>query len=77
MGCNEEQPKMSFLFQSPRTGKFESNSAMALLATVRVIERFNPLERGNSNQIHSWLYEKVPNEVIGFNPLKRGNSNQI
>ena len=39
-------------FQSPRTGKFESNikgAAIALFA--QGIFCFNPLERGNSNQM--------------------------
>ena len=41
-------------FQSPRTGKFESNvENMEMLGSPQ--NRFNPLERGNSNQIHQSL----------------------
>ena len=39
-------------FQSPRTGKFESNPDKILMAHIDLIPLcFNPLERGNSNQI--------------------------
>ena len=36
-------------FQSPRTGKFESNGSMKDI--MEYVYCFNPLERGNSNQI--------------------------
>ena len=41
--------------------------------------RFNPLDRGNSNQISTnhrpqW---RLVLASMGFNPLDRGNSNQI
>ena len=40
------------------------------------MEGFNPLDRGNSNQI---IYETVccPIKLDSFNPLDRGNSNQM
>ena len=43
---------MNYAFQSPRTGKFESNSNKIEFGdSQKEVERFNPLERGNSNQI--------------------------
>ena len=41
------------MFQSPRTGKFESNLIDEIygLFKSRVKKGFNPLERGNSNQM--------------------------
>ena len=39
-------------FQSPRPGKFESNTAVDIKKVVSTIETgFNPLDRGNLNQI--------------------------
>ncbi len=37
---------------------------------------FNPLDRGNSNQIRTFM-KKAEELLKGFNPLDRGNSNQI
>ena len=42
---------MNYAFQSPRTGKFESNYAKKIQRRKNEKSRFNPLERGNSNQI--------------------------
>ena len=39
------------LFQSPRSGKFESNTAEIFFAEKKINESFNPLDRGNLNQI--------------------------
>ena len=41
------------------------------------LERFNPLNRENSNQIQGAISTKRELEFLGFNPLNRGNSNQI
>ena len=42
------------------------------------MRRFNPLDRGNSNQIASQDQGAYDDGgVYGFNPLDRGNSNQI
>ena len=38
---------------------------------------FNPLNRGNSNQIERDVGIITPYKEQGFNPLNRGNSNQI
>ena len=43
------------------------------LTTIRL--RFNPLDRGNSNQILQQV--QLPRVEFCFNPLDRGNSNQI
>ena len=62
------------MFQSPRTGKFESNVTVENMEMLG--SRFNPLEQGNSNQIlingKYWC-----NAWACFNPLEQGNSNQI
>ena len=39
------------MFQSPRSGKFESNLKLQLEAVDPVYSGFNPLDRGNLNQI--------------------------
>ena len=38
---------------------------------------FNPLNRGNSNQIQPARFSSVGKLTVRFNPLNRGNSNQI
>ena len=38
------------MFQSPRSGKFESNKLEKFLNELKSA-RFNPLDRGNLNQI--------------------------
>ena len=38
---------------------------------------FNPLDRGNSNQIRNSKSLVVKRRRLSFNPLDRGNSNQI
>ena len=64
-------------FQSPRTGKFESNHAESGTVCCDNIESFNPLERGNSNQIRRTCWPKRRPAFKSFNPLERGNSNQM
>ena len=39
------------MFQSPKTGKFESNGYAQPQQRAAAPQRFNPLKRGNSNQI--------------------------
>ena len=39
--------------------------------------RFNPLDRGNSNQISMYWVWVNEYYLMGFNPLDRGNSNQM
>ena len=42
------------------------------------IASFNPLDRGNLNQIRHGISLTEMNELVkGFNPLDRGNLNQI
>ena len=41
-------------FQSPRSGKFESNARVSR-ARHRYPRRFNPLDRGNLNQIQTQI----------------------
>ena len=46
-------------FQSPRSGKFESNRLIATMWDKLDNNRFNPLDRGNLNQIYplgSWSF---------------------
>ena len=45
--------RFQIVFQSPRTGKFESNFIKEKKWQKDISSmRFNPLERGNSNQIN-------------------------
>ena len=44
----------SFAFQSPRSGKFESNY-IKLIHKTEIGESFNPLDRGNLNQMMNKL----------------------
>ena len=46
------------------------------LTTIQ-LPSFNPLDRGNSNQMISNRTVAYLNNKICFNPLDRGNSNQI
>ena len=48
------------------------------MSQIEIANGFNPLDRGNSNQISatSKLFKDVYNTTC-FNPLDRGNSNQI
>ena len=46
-------------FQSPKSGKFESNITLQLLINDAVIISFNPLNRGNLNQINALTRSKV------------------
>ena len=64
------------MFQSPRTGKFESNTVFPVSVFKGGRVRFNPLEQGNSNQIY-FSIEGVLLQDKRFNPLEQGNSNQI
>ena len=65
-----------FTFQSPRSGKFESNkSNQASQKEVGVIG-FNPLDRGNLNQILTKA-ARLRAGTWSFNPLNRGNLNQM
>ena len=66
----------SFRFQSPKSGKFESNPIRGNVSSS-VLSCFNPLNRGNLNQIMT--YPTNPGSVMtsGFNPLNRGNLNQM
>ena len=41
-----------------------------------MLYRFNPLDRGNLNQILTTLRTQVES-LFGFNPLDRGNLNQM
>ena len=72
----EQNGKKIFrVFQSPRTGKFESNK-QAEIANQYLGKGFQSPRTGKfeSNVIYR---VKVLEEFIGFNPLERGNSNQI
>ena len=43
------------LFQSPRSGKFESNDRVKVNELVKKYKGFNPLDRGNLNQMLSQM----------------------
>ena len=63
-------------FQSPRSGKFESNAIIKKSSQPAQERGFNPLDRGNLNQIDNGIvYPK--DGVECFNPLDRGNLNQM
>ena len=66
------------VFQSPRSGKFESNpQATKVGEYVKSLKgRFNPLDRGNLNQMRDSHRTFIAYEG-SFNPLDRGNLNQI
>jgi len=63
------------MFQSPKSGKFESNLAVKLAKGCNGVLGFNPLNRGNLNQILSTLI--IQDSEMRFNPLNRGNLNQM
>ena len=63
------------MFQSPRSGKFESNPLTG--DNAEVSGGFNPLDRGNLNQISRKRQKKTLRLQSSFNPLDRGNLNQI
>ena len=47
------------MFQSPRSGKFESNtSPQSVKVGEYVKSRFNPLDRGNLNQIFETITDE-------------------
>ena len=58
-------------FQSPRSGKFISDTDTALRSGRVGYRCFNPLGRGNLYQINIFL-QRIKNET-SFNPLDRGN----
>ncbi len=68
---------MQKAFQSPRSGKFESNKEIIVDSAYSTLLCFNPLDRGNLNQMKAgtWIVETLL--FKGFNPLDRGNLNQI
>ena len=67
-----DQKLMKAMFQSPRSGKFVSNTMMATVAKSGKDGCFNPLDRGNLYQIYFDV--QVDREGLeGFNPLDRGN----
>ena len=63
------------MFQSPKSGKFESNRIKDTMI-VSIKNRFNPLDRGNLNQM-ILIYLPYTLGLRSFNPLNRGNLNQI
>ena len=71
------------MFQSPRSGKFVSNTMMATVAKSGKDGCFNPLDRGNLYQMNHLASAEARGlnlELIGrfcFNPLDRGNLYQI
>ena len=66
---------LRFSFQSPRTGKFESNQ-IQMFQVLSVLPMFQSPRTGKfeSNKNKGENMNKVQ---ISFNPLERGNSNQI
>ena len=64
-------------FQSPRSGKFESNYRYNEQSGAYLSDGFNPLDRGNLNQISCLTSVAVLSLTMCFNPLDRGNLNQI
>ena len=67
------------MFQSPKSGKFESNTGNNLQDEyASLVESFNPLNRGNLNQIKlRGKFKLIEAGNYRFNPLNRGNLNQI
>ena len=65
------------MFQSPRSGKFESNPLFKFFSGGDKLKCFNPLDRGNLNQIAICAFNKEKSYPASFNPLDRGNLNQI
>ena len=43
--------RKAIAFQSPRSGKFESNTRSTMSKESELARSFNPLDRGNLNQI--------------------------
>ena len=65
-------------FQSPRSGKFESNLYPPRRERLSDTSyRFNPLDRGNLNQMRRGYRKFINIGSTRFNPLDRGNLNQI
>ena len=64
-------------FQSPKSGKFESNQKVIQSDLNMKSNRFNPLNRGNLNQILDEEINEKGDADYGFNPLNRGNLNQM
>ena len=44
-------PEAALVFQSPKSGKFESNLSNNVKTVAKASACFNPLNRGNLNQI--------------------------
>ena len=65
------------MFQSPRSGKFVSNTMMATVAKSGKDGCFNPLDRGNLYQIGGCSLLLRYSGSSCFNPLDRGNLYQI
>ena len=64
------------VFQSPKSGKFESNQFFVKERSNNCARSsFNPLDRGNLNQILDILKSTLC--IKRFNPLDRGNLNQM
>ena len=55
-------------FQSPRSGKFESNTADISALTAARQTGFNPLDRGNLNQIDSNIIFGVQDKTVFQSP---------
>ncbi len=65
------------MFQSPRSGKFVSNTMMATVAKSGKDGCFNPLDRGNLYQIGGCSLLLRYSGSSCFNPLDRGNLYQM
>ena len=69
---------MLLMFQSPRSGKFESNTSEISALADEIKLKFQSPRSGkfesNTTRVHSRIFIYRP---CGFNPLDRGNLNQI
>ena len=60
------------MFQSPRSGKFESNLAAVALYAKEQKFSFNPLDRGNLNQILNGVRISVKFTLTEFQSPRSG-----
>ena len=66
--------QMGQSFQSPRTGKFESNKEFQI-GTLHPRKKFQSPRTGKFES--NFVPVRLELDVFSFNPLERGNSNQI
>ena len=60
------------MFQSPKSGKFESNNEYLGKLTGNNLQGSNPLNRGNLNQIYHQRFERDDEMIAKFQSPKSG-----